>query len=59
VQQVLRVFRACRVARCVRGAARCSRHGFGARGDGLYGYDVVKNEGGKAVFIKQVDFAVE
>ena len=32
---------------------------FDARGDGLHGYNVVKNEGGKIVFIKRVDFPVE
>ncbi len=32
---------------------------FDARGDGVHGYNVVKNEGGKVVFIKRVDFPVE
>ena len=32
---------------------------FDARGDGLHGYNVVKNEGGKIVFIKRVDFPIE
>jgi len=32
---------------------------YDARGDGLHGYNVVKNEGGKVVFIKRVDFPVE
>ena len=32
---------------------------FDARGDGLHGYNVVKNDGGKIVFIKRVDFPVE
>ena len=32
---------------------------FDARGDGLHGYNVVKNEGGKVVFIKRVDFPVD
>ncbi len=32
---------------------------FDVRGDGLHGYNVVKNEGGKLVFIKRVDFPVE
>ena len=32
---------------------------FDARGDGVHGYNVVKNEGGKIVFIKRVDFPVE
>jgi len=32
---------------------------FDSRGDGLHGYNVVKNEGGKIVFIKRVDFPVE
>jgi len=32
---------------------------FDARGDGVHGYSVVKNEGGKVVFIKRVDFPVE
>jgi branched-chain amino acid transport system substrate-binding protein len=32
---------------------------FDARGDGLHGYNIVKNEGGKIVFIKRVDFPVE
>ncbi|MEO8164802.1 MAG: ABC transporter substrate-binding protein [Betaproteobacteria bacterium] len=31
---------------------------FDARGDGVHGYNVVKNEGGKIVFIKRVDFPV-
>jgi branched-chain amino acid transport system substrate-binding protein len=35
------------------------RYEFDARGDGLHGYNVVKNEGGKIVFIKRVDFPVE
>lgn len=32
---------------------------FDARGDGVHGYNVVKNEGGKVVFIKRVDFPVD
>ena len=32
---------------------------FDARGDGLHGYNVVKNDGGKIVFIKRVDFPIE
>jgi branched-chain amino acid transport system substrate-binding protein len=32
---------------------------FDARGDGVHGYNVVKNEGGQLVFIKRVDFPVE
>jgi len=32
---------------------------FDARGDGLHGYNVVKNDGGKIVFMKRVDFPVE
>jgi branched-chain amino acid transport system substrate-binding protein len=32
---------------------------FDARGDGLHGYNVVKNEGGKIVFVKRVDFPIE
>ena len=32
---------------------------FDARGDGVQGYNVVKNEGGQIVFIKRVDFPVE
>jgi branched-chain amino acid transport system substrate-binding protein len=32
---------------------------FDARGDGVHGYNVVKNEGGKIVFINRVDFPVE
>lgn len=32
---------------------------YDARGDGLHGYNVIKNEGGKLVFIKRVDFPVE
>ncbi len=32
---------------------------FDANGDGLHGYNVVKNEGGKIVFIKRVDFPVQ
>ena len=32
---------------------------FDARGDGLHGYNVVRNEGGKIVFIKRVDFPIE
>lgn len=34
-------------------------YSFDAGGDGLHGYNVVKNEGGKLVFIKRVDFPVE
>jgi branched-chain amino acid transport system substrate-binding protein len=29
---------------------------FDANGDGLHGYNIVKNEGGKLVFIKRIDF---
>jgi branched-chain amino acid transport system substrate-binding protein len=32
---------------------------FDTRGDGLHGYNVVRNEGGKVVFIKRVDFPVD
>ena len=32
---------------------------FDTRGDGLHGYNVVKNDGGKLVFIKRVDFTAE
>jgi len=32
---------------------------FDARGDGVHGYNVVKNEGGKIVFIKRVEFPVD
>src|SRR5262245_3043979 len=32
---------------------------FDANGDGLHGYNVVKNEGGKIVFIKRVDFPAQ
>jgi branched-chain amino acid transport system substrate-binding protein len=32
---------------------------FDKNGDGLHGYNVVKNEGGKIVFIKRVDFPVQ
>jgi branched-chain amino acid transport system substrate-binding protein len=32
---------------------------FDSNGDGLHGYNVVKNEGGKIVFIKRVDFPVQ
>jgi len=32
---------------------------YDARGDGLHGYNVVKNEGGKVVFIKRVDFPAD
>jgi branched-chain amino acid transport system substrate-binding protein len=32
---------------------------YDARGDGLHGYNVVKNEGGKGVLIKRVDFPVD
>ena len=32
---------------------------FDARGDGVHGYNVVKNDGGKIVFIKRVDFPIE
>jgi branched-chain amino acid transport system substrate-binding protein len=32
---------------------------FDARGEGLHGYNVVKNDGGKIVFIKRVDFPIE
>mgnify|MGYP001442212815 CR=1 FL=1 len=35
------------------------KYEFDARGDGVHGYNVVKNEGGKIVFIKRVDFPVE
>ncbi|HZP86727.1 MAG TPA: ABC transporter substrate-binding protein [Burkholderiales bacterium] len=34
-------------------------YAFDARGDGLHGYNVVKNDNGKIVFIKRVDFPVE
>jgi branched-chain amino acid transport system substrate-binding protein len=29
---------------------------FDENGDGLHGYNIVRNEGGKIVFIKRVDF---
>ena len=32
---------------------------FDARGDGVHGYNVVKNDAGKLVFIKRVDFPVD
>jgi branched-chain amino acid transport system substrate-binding protein len=32
---------------------------FDSRGDGLHGYTVVRNEGGKLSFIKRVDFPIE
>jgi branched-chain amino acid transport system substrate-binding protein len=32
---------------------------FDSNGDGLHGYNVVRNEGGKIVFIKRVDFPVQ
>jgi branched-chain amino acid transport system substrate-binding protein len=32
---------------------------FDSRGDGLHGYNVVKNDGGKIMFMKRVDFPVE
>jgi len=32
---------------------------FDANGDGLHGYNVVRNDGGKIVFIKRVDFPVQ
>ena len=32
---------------------------FDKNGDGLHGYNVVRNEGGKIVFIKRVDFPVQ
>lgn len=32
---------------------------FDARGDGLHGYNVVKNDKGNIVFVKRVDFAAE
>jgi branched-chain amino acid transport system substrate-binding protein len=32
---------------------------FDSRGDGLHGYNVVKNDGGKITFIKRVDFPIE
>ena len=32
---------------------------FDARGDGVHGYNVVKNDGGQVVFIKRADFPVE
>ena len=34
-------------------------YAFDARGDGVHGYNVVKNEGGQIVFIKRVDFPLE
>ncbi len=30
---------------------------FDANGDGLHGYNIVKNDGGKIVFVKHIDFA--
>lgn len=32
---------------------------FDGRGDGLHGYNVVKNDNGRIVFVKRVDFPVE
>ena len=32
---------------------------FDGRGDGVHGYNVVKNDGGKVVFVKRVDFLTE
>ena len=32
---------------------------FDTRGDGLHGYNIVKNDGGKIMFIKRVDFPIE
>jgi branched-chain amino acid transport system substrate-binding protein len=32
---------------------------FDANGDGLHGYNIVKNEGGKLLFIKRIDFPME
>ena len=29
---------------------------FDKNGDGLHGYNIVKNEGGKIVFVKHIDF---
>ena len=34
-------------------------YNFDSRGDGVHGYNIVKNEGGKVVFIKRVDFPAE
>jgi branched-chain amino acid transport system substrate-binding protein len=31
---------------------------FDANGDGLHGYNIVRNEGGRIVFMKRVDFPV-
>ena len=32
---------------------------FDKNGDGLHGYNIVKNEKGKVVYIKHIDFAAE
>ena len=32
---------------------------FDQNGDGLHGYNIVKNEGGRIVFMKRVDFPVQ
>ena len=32
---------------------------FDQNGDGLHGYNIVKNEGGRIVFMKRVDFRVQ
>ena len=32
---------------------------FDRNGDGLHGYSIVRNEGGKIVFMKRVDFPVQ
>jgi branched-chain amino acid transport system substrate-binding protein len=32
---------------------------FDANGDGLHGYNIVKNDGGKIVFVKHIDFAAQ
>ena len=34
-------------------------YNFDQNGDGLHGYNIVKNDGGKIVFIKRVDFPIE
>ncbi len=34
-------------------------YNFDANGDGLHGYNIVKNEGGKLVYVRRVDFPTE
>jgi len=32
---------------------------FDANGDGLHGYNIVRNDGGKIVFVKHIDFGTQ